>query len=116
VLRQRANMAQLNYLKNNEKYLRRYTEDGRLEIDNNRSERSIKPSVIGRKNFLFANTESGVQESVVMYSIIETAKENNLDPYKYLTYIFTKAPNLKDTESFEILLPWNVPESCKAKN
>jgi hypothetical protein len=106
----------INYLKNNEKYLRRYMEDGRLEIDNNRAERSIKPFVMGRKNFLFANTESGARGSAVMYSIIETAKENSLDPYKYLTYIFTKAPNLKEKESIEILLPWNTPESCRAKN
>ena len=104
-----------NYLKNNEKYLRRYLEDGRLEIDNNRAERSIKPFVMGRKNFLFANTESGATGSAVMYSIIETAKENNLDPYRYLTYIFTKAPNLKDDETVDILLPWNAPEECKVK-
>lgn len=69
----------------------------------------------GQKNFLFANTESGALESAVMYSIIETAKENNLDPYRYLTYIFTKAPNLKEYESIENFLPWNVPELCKAK-
>ena len=89
-------------------------EDGRLEIDNNRAERSIKPFVMGRKNFLFANTESGAQGSAVIYSIIETAKENNLDPYKYLTYIFSKAPNLKEHETVDILLPWNVPEECKS--
>ena len=89
-------------------------EDGRLEIDNNRAERSIKPFVMGRKNFLFANTESGAQGSAVIYSIIETAKENNLDPYKYLTYIFSKAPNLKEDETIDILLPWNVPEECKS--
>ena len=67
-----------------------------------------------RENFLFANTESGTQDSAVMYSIIETAKENNLDPYKYLTYIFSKAPNLKEDETIDILLPWNVPEECKS--
>ena len=104
----------IGYLKNNEKYLRSYMEDGRLEIDNNRAERSIKPFVMGRKNFLFANTESGAQGSAVIYSIIETAKENNLDPYKYLTYIFSKAPNLKEHETVDILLPWNVPEECKS--
>lgn len=104
----------IQYLKNNEKYLRNYMKDGRLEIDNNRTERSIKPFVMGRKNFLFANTESGAQGSSVIYSIIETAKENNLDPYKYLTYIFKKFPNLKEDEAVDILLPWNVPEECKS--
>ena len=49
-----------------------------------RAERSIKPFVIDRKNFLFANTERGAQGSAVMFSIIETAKENGLDPYRYL--------------------------------
>lgn len=105
----------IGYLKNNEKYLRRYLEDGRLEIDNNRAERSIKPFVMGRKNFLFANTESGAQGSAVMYSIIETAKENNLDPYEYLKYIFTKLPNLKEYETIDILLPWNAPDDCQSK-
>ena len=90
-------------------------EDGQLEIDNNRAERSIKPFVMGRKNFLFANTESGATGSAVMYSIIETAKENKLDTYKYLTYIFSKAPNLKEDETVDILLPWNAPEECKVQ-
>ena len=103
------------YLKNNEKYLRRYLEDGRLEIDNNRAERSIKPFVMGRKNFLFANTESGATGSAVMYSIIETAKENNLNPFRYLTYIFKKFPNIKENETADILLPRNAPEECKVK-
>lgn len=61
-------------------------EDGRLEISNNLAERSIKPFVIGRKNFLLANTPNGAQGSAVIYSLIETAKENGLDPFKYLTW------------------------------
>ena len=65
-------------MKNNIEYLKRYLENGKLEIDNNRAERSIKPFVIGRKNFLFANTESGARGSAVIYSIIETAKEKIL--------------------------------------
>ena len=61
-----------------EHYLRRYIEDGRLEINNNRAERSIKPFVIGRKNWLFANTPSGAKVSATVFSSIETAKENGL--------------------------------------
>ena len=95
--------------------MRRYIEDGRLEIDNNRAERSIKPFVIGRKNWLFANTPSGAKASATAFSIIETAKENNLDPYEYLKYIFTKAPNLNDNESIDVLLPWNAPNDCRSK-
>lgn len=90
------------------KYLERYLLDGRLEISNNRAERSIKPFVIGRKNFLFANTPRGAKASAIIYSIVETAKENGLNPYSYLTYIFKNAPNWdihNDSEALNCLLP-----------
>ena len=106
------------YARNQREYLRRYLEDGRLEISNNRAERSIKPFVIGRKNWLFANTSRGAKASAIMYSIIETAKENGLIPYEYLTYIFTNAPNWdihSNIDNLERLLPWFVPDSCNAK-
>ena len=88
-------------------YLRRYLEDGRLEISNNRAERSIKPFVIDRKNFLFANTARGARASAVTFSLIETAKENNLNPCEYLANIFRRAPNLDltDPEQINTLLP-----------
>ena len=105
----------VNYLIEEEPYLRRYIEDGRIEIDNNRAERSIKPFVIGRKNWLFANTPSGAKASATAFSIIETAQEQGLDPHEYLKYVFTKAPNLKDNESIDILLPWNAPDDCRSK-
>ena len=91
--------------------------DGHLEISNNRAERSIKPFVIGRKNWLFANTPRGAKASAILFSIVETAKENNLNPYEYLTYIFTHAPNWdipNNINNLERLLPWFVPDSCKA--
>ena len=75
----------LHYLKEQRPYLLRYLKDGRLELSNNRAERSIKPFVIGRKNFLFANTPLGAQASAVIYSLIETAKETGLDSFHYLT-------------------------------
>ena len=92
-----------------------YLDDGRLEISNNLAERSIKPFVIGRKNFLFANTPSGAKGSATMFSLIETARENDLDPYRYLTWVFQTAPNLnpQDLDTVQSLLPWNAPESCK---
>jgi transposase len=71
-----------------------FLQDGRLEIDNNRSERTIKPFVIGRKNWLFANTPRGATASALIYSIVETAKENNLDPRDYLTFLFEKLPSI----------------------
>jgi len=105
------------YILDQWQYLERYLEDGRLEISNNRAERSIKPFVIDRKNFLSVNTPRGATGSAVMFSIIETAKENGLNPYKYLTYIFREAPNmdLYDREQLESFLPWNAPNDCKNK-
>ena len=90
------------------KYLERYLLDGRLEISNNRAERSIKPFVIGRKNWLFANTPKDAKASAVIYSIIETAKENDLNPYDYLCYIFRTAPNLdlQNQEQLDMLMPY----------
>lgn len=78
------------------KYLERYLLDGRLEISNNRAERSIKPFVIDRKNFLFANTPAGARSSAVIFSIIETAKENALNPFAYLAFLFHSLPNRAD--------------------
>jgi transposase len=100
----------VNYGRNQWPKLARFLEDGRIEIDNNRAERSIKPFVIGRKNWLFANTPKGARASAVIYSIIETAKENKLNPYAYLNFLFEKLPNLesRDDATLDKLLPWNV--------
>lgn len=73
----------LHYLKEQWPYLVRYLEDGRLELSNNRAERSIKPFVMGRKDFLFCDTPGGPRSSAVLYSLIETAKETGLGPYRY---------------------------------
>ena len=106
----------LTYTLNQREYIMNYLLDGHLEVSNNLAERSIKPFVMGRKNFLFANTPAGAQASAITFSIIETAKANNLDPLKYLTYIFETAPRLAQSKKEwpKELLPWNVPESCKA--
>lgn len=97
------------------KYLERYLLDIRLEISNNRAERSIKPFVIDRKNFLFANTVRGAEGSAIMFSLIQTAIENGLNPFAWLVYIFRKAPNidLNDPEQLKLLLPDCAPECCK---
>jgi len=99
------------------KYLERYLLDGRLEISNNLSERTLKSYVIDRKNFLFANTPRGAKSSAIMFSITETAKENGLNPFKWLVYIFNNAPkwNIKDNpEMVHKLMPDQVPAYCKA--
>jgi transposase len=108
----------LHYLLEQWPRLIRYLDDGRLEISNNRAERSIKPFVMGRKNFLFANTPSGAKGSATMFSLIQTARENGLDSYRYLTYVFHTAPNLdlEDPGEVQTLPPWNVPESCNDRS
>ena len=88
-----------------------YLTDGRINIDNNRAERAIKPFVIGRKNWLFANTGKGAKSSAILYSIIETAKANGLIPYDYLTTLFEMLPLLNDEsdqKEMDSLLPWNI--------
>lgn len=106
----------VTYLFNQKKYLYNYLLDGRLESSNNRAERSVKPFVIARKNFLFANTANGAEGSSIIFSLIETAKENKLDPYRYLTYVLGLAPNLDQSNPAwaEQLLPEKAPEHCKA--
>ena len=88
----------IHYLLEQWPYLMRYLEDGRLELSNNRAERSMKPFVMGRKNWLFANTAGGTRASAVIYSLIETVKENGLDPYRYLLWVLQNAPQLSETD------------------
>ena len=104
------------YLKDQWPYLLNYLKDGRLEFSNNRAKRSIKPFVIDRKNFLFANTPSGARSSAVIFSLIQTATENGLDPYRYLTWLLSSAPemDLAQPKVVQLLLPWNAPVVCKA--
>jgi len=104
-----------HYMISQRKYLEQYLSDGRLEISNNRAERSIKPFVIGRKNFLFANTPRGAKASAILYSIVETAKECGFNPYEYLVYILKSAPNLdirNDLGHLERLLPYSAAQFC----
>lgn len=83
------------YALNQKDYLRNIYKDARLELTNNRAERSIKPFVIGRKNFLFANTPKGAEASAILYSLVETAKETGVDPYQYFVYALTEAAKLR---------------------
>lgn len=85
-----------------------YVDDGRLAIDNNISEREIKAFVIGRKNWLFADSVDGAYANAVMYSLVQTAKANGLDPYKYLYHVFERMPYMRNSEEVKSLLPWNV--------
>ncbi len=94
----------IQYCLNQWKKLERYTLDGLLSIDNNRAERGIKPFVIGRKNWLFSQTATGANASAVLYSIIETAKANDLNVFEY---VMTCLDELSQPDvNIEQLLPW----------
>jgi len=98
----------LSYLHKNWEKLIAYTTDGRLTIDNNPVENAIRPFAIGRKNWMFSNSQAGAKASALLYSVIETAKENGLEPYAYLRTLFTRLPRCETVENFEALLPWNI--------
>ncbi len=98
----------LTYLHNQWPRLIRYLDDGHYPIDNNLAENAIRPFAIGRKNWLFSNSQAGARASANLYSLIETAKTNGLNPYHYLLRIFTDLPNAQTLEDVEALLPWRV--------
>ena len=70
---------------------------------------------MGRKNFLFANTPRGAKASAVLYSILETAKANSLDPYRYFLFLLEELPGMDKSgdDWMDPLLPWNAPDQCK---
>ena len=98
----------VQYTLNQWSKLQVYLTDGRINIDNNRAERAIKPFVIGRKAWLFANTHGGADASAVLYSLVETAKANDLQPIDYLMSLFEQWPLIKDGDDIDHLLPWNI--------
>jgi transposase len=85
-----------------------FLQDGHLAIDNNKAENAIRPFVIGRKNGLFAGSSRGAQASALLYSLIETAKANGLEPWAYLNHLFEQLPIAKTPEAIEALLPHNL--------
>ena len=94
--------------------------DGRLELTNNLAERTVKPFVMARKNFLFCDTAKGADASALCFSVIETAKHNGLDPFGYLLFLLQELPKLGENpteEQLVPLLPWaeSLPEYCKLK-
>ena len=88
-----------------------YLECPYLTPDNNASENAIRPFVLGRKNWLFNKSPKGAESSCGMYSLIETAKQNGIEPLKYLRELFEKAPIANSPEDWENLLPWNIFKS-----
>lgn len=99
----------ITYCLNQWNSLSNYTLDGHLEITNNASERSIKNFIIGRKNWLFSASTSGARASAITYSIVQTAKENGLNVFRYIRHLLEQLPNidLADAEAIERLFPWS---------
>jgi len=104
----------LGYLDGHWDGLTRFLEDGRLQLDNNAAENAIRPFVVGRRNWLFSATTAGATASANLYSLIETAKANALDPYAYLRHVFTELPRATRIEDIEALLPHRIePETLR---
>lgn len=97
----------LHYLDNQWPRLIRYLEDGSYPIDNNPVENAIRPFAIGRKNWLFSSSVSGAKASANLYSLIETAKANGLEPYAYLKHLFNELPKINNYDDVDKLLPSN---------
>jgi transposase len=97
----------ISYCLNQWSKLETFLQDGEIELSNNRAERAIKPFVIGRKNWLFSKSPHGATASAIIYSIVETAKANSLNPFYYLEYLFEKLPNIDTTDQDQVnqLLP-----------
>ena len=98
----------IRYTMNQWDKLARYIESPYLTPDNNACENAIRPFVVGRKNWLFCQSVDGAKSSCGMFTLIETAKQNGIVPFKYLTAVFEKAPLASTPEDWEKLLPWNI--------
>ena len=109
----------LNYSIHQERYLKAFLDNGEIPIDNSASERAIRPFCVGRSNWHMIDTVKGAEASAIVYSIVETAKANNLKPYEYLKYLLTEIPkHIEDKDArktyLDDLLPWseNLPDIC----
>ena len=98
----------LHYLSSQWAKLERYAHSGHYPIDNNACENSIRPFVIGRRNWLFADTVAGANASANLYSLLETCKVNGVDGYQYLRALLVALPRAKTADDFEALLPWRL--------
>jgi hypothetical protein len=99
----------LSYLTKQWPKLIRYVEDGRLAIDTNLAENAIRPFALGRRNWLFADTVKGAKASAALYSLVESAKANALEPYAYLRGLLEQLPHAQTVADFEALLPFSTP-------
>lgn len=111
----------ITYAKNQKEYFGNILKDRRIQLSNNLAEQSVKPFVIGRKNWLFSNNANGANASVIICSVIQTALLNNLKPEKYLEYVFNQFQtnvdyNVKDLMPWSEIIPETVKINCKNSN
>ena len=97
----------INYALNNEDALKRFLNDGKIEIDNNAAERAMRSIALGRKNWLFAGSDAGGETAAAIYTITETAKLNGINPQVYLKYILAQIQD-HNAKKIADLLPWNL--------
>lgn len=105
----------MEYTLNQWPYLIGYCEDGRLNISNVNVENAIRPFAVGRKAWLFADTTQGARASATIYSLIETAKANDLEPFAYLQHVLKHIGAADSLEAIEALLPWNIARSTHSR-
>lgn len=86
----------------------RYLDAWYLTPDNNAAEQAIRPFVVGRKEWLFSDTPRGAHASATLYSLIESAKINGLEPYRYLRFLFNRLPTARSSEEVKSLLPYQL--------
>lgn len=98
----------IGYTQNEWPHLLVYCDDGRINIDNNPVENAIRPFAVGRRNWLFSDTQDGARASANLYSLVETARANKLSAYAYLKWVFKQLPQANTEQQIEALLPWNV--------
>lgn len=98
----------LHYLHGQWPKLIRFLQNGTWPLDPNPVENTIRPFVVGRKKWPFADTVGGANASANLYSLIETEKANGVEPYRYLVALFGKLPLAQTADDYEALLPWNI--------
>jgi hypothetical protein len=91
----------------------RFLEYGDIPLDNNRCENATRPFVVGRKGWMFSDTVKGAITSANLFSIVETAKANGVEPHAYLSLLFAQLPYANTVGDFEALLPWNFKTKCQ---
>ena len=100
----------VTYAKNQKPYLNAFLDHGEVDISNNFAENAIRPFVVGRKGWLFCDSPKGADSSAIVYTLVETAKANGLEPYRYLERSLTELPYLGKNpkqEYLDVFMPWS---------